>query len=499
MNPQIDRRSFMLTSAAAGCAAGFLSLSPRAGAAAPATQLTIDRRTIEVNGCAASVFGIYQANGTPGITLDPADPFRVELINRTVEETIIHWHGQRPPYAQDGVADRNVPLIRAGTAQSYDYLPTPGTHWMHSHHGLQEQALMAAPLVVRSKDETKADLQEVTVLLHDFSFRDPEEILAELTDGAAGGHGAVHDMSGMAGMDHSGTAGMDHSGMSVDKPDAKTDATMPMAMDLNDVEYDAFLVNDRTLQDPWIVKVERHGRVRLRLINGATSSAFWIELGGLTGTLVAVDGNPVHHISGSRFPMTMAQRLDILLELPWDGAFPITAQVEGKRQRTGFLLATPNAWISKTPELAQSEAPPVDLSLETRLRASSPLASRTPDVVFAMRLTGSMAPYIWSINDHVWPNVDRPIIRRGQRVVIDIANPTMMAHPMHLHGHHFQVIALNGSDLPGAVRDTVLVPAMGSVRIAFDADNPGRWPFHCHNLYHMVTGMMTEFVYDSFA
>jgi FtsP/CotA-like multicopper oxidase with cupredoxin domain len=491
MNPQIDRRSFLLASAAAGYTAGFPSFSRRAVAAAPATQLMIDRRTIEVNGRAASVFGIYQADGTPGMTLGPADPFRVELINRTLEETIIHWHGQRPPYAQDGVADRNVPLIRAGADQNYDYRPTPGTHWMHSHHRLQEQLLMAAPLVVRSQEDARADLQEVTVMLHDFSFRDPEEILAELTGTAAGGHGAAHDMSAM---DHSGMASMDHSGTE-NQPQAEA----PAAMDLSDVEYDAFLANDRTLGDPWIVKVERGGRVRLRLINGATSSALWIDLGELAGTLLAVDGNPVHPISGSRFPMTMAQRLDILLELPSAGTFPIMAQLEGKRQRTGFVLAPPAAWIAKLPDQAELQAPPVDLSLETRLRAANPLAIRTADVVLTMRLTGSMAPYVWSINDQVWPNVDRPIIRQGQRVVVNIANPTMMAHPMHLHGHHFQVTAINESHLPGAVRDTILVPARGSVSIAFDADNPGRWPFHCHNLYHMLTGMMTEFVYDSFA
>ena len=116
-----------------------------------------------------------------------------------------------------------------------------------------------------------------------------------------------------------------------------------------------------------------------------------------------------------------------------------------------------------------------------------------------MALTGSMSSYVWSINNQVWPNVERPLIREGQRVVVEMMNQTMMAHPMHLHGHHFQVIALNGNNFAGAVRDTVLVPSMGSVTIAFDANNPGRWPLHCHNLYHMLTGMMTEFVYDTFA
>ena len=74
-------------------------------------------------------------------------------------------------------------------------------------------------------------------------------------------------------------------------------------------------------------------------------------------------------------------------------------------------------------------------------------------------------------------------------------NHSMMAHPMHLHCHHFQVVELNGKRLSGALRDTVLVPPMATVTVAFDADNPGRWLYHCHNLYHMMSGMMSEVVY----
>ena len=113
----------------------------------------------------------------------------------------------------------------------------------------------------------------------------------------------------------------------------------------------------------------------------------------------------------------------------------------------------------------------------------------------ALILTGSMAPYVWSLNGEYWPNVTPLMIAKGQRVAIEMVNHSMMAHPMHLHGHAFQVLSLNGVPLAGAVRDTVLVPPMGSVTIAFDADNPGRWAFHCHNLYHMMTGMMTEVRY----
>jgi FtsP/CotA-like multicopper oxidase with cupredoxin domain len=144
---------------------------------------------------------------------------------------------------------------------------------------------------------------------------------------------------------------------------------------------------------------------------------------------------------------------------------------------------------------AGENALPVDLSLERRLEAVTPLAPRAPDVTHRLILAGAMAPYAWSLNGKYWPEVTPLIISTGQRVAIEMVNHSMMAHPMHLHGHAFQVTALNGVPLAGAVRDTVLVPPMGSVTIAFDADNPGRWAFHCHNLYHMMTGMMTEVRY----
>jgi FtsP/CotA-like multicopper oxidase with cupredoxin domain len=269
------------------------------------------------------------------------------------------------------------------------------------------------------------------------------------------------------------------------------------AMDLNDVEFDAFLANDRTLADPEVVRTEPGGRVRLRLINGASSTQFWIDLGTLTGTVVAVDGHPVRPVRGTRLPLAMAQRLDLLIDLPGNGAYPIVAQVEGKRARTGIILAASGAAVARLAGEAEENAPPVDLSLERRLEAVTPLAPRAPDVTHRVILAGAMTPYAWSLNGEYWPNVTPLMIAPGQRVAIEIVNQTMMPHPMHLHGHAFQVVAINGAPLAGAMRDTVLVPPAGSVTIAFDANNPGRWAFHCHNLYHMMTGMMTEVRYPA--
>jgi FtsP/CotA-like multicopper oxidase with cupredoxin domain len=194
----------------------------------------------------------------------------------------------------------------------------------------------------------------------------------------------------------------------------------------------------------------------------------------------------------------MAQRLDILIDVPGTGAFRILARLEGAVRQTGIILATTGARIPRIADATQA-APPVDHSLEARLTAVEPLPPRPADVVRTITLNGGMKPYAWSLNGESWPKVTPLMLRKGQRVEIELVNRSMMAHPMHLHGHVFQVIAIDGRPIRGAVRDTVLVPPMGRIRIAFDADNPGRWAFHCHNLYHMATGMMTEVRYQDIA
>lgn len=341
-------------------------------------------------------------------------------------------------------------------------------------------------------------------MLHDFSFKSPEEILAGLTEdvsagetasGAhAGGH-AKHDaMSGMSTSAH-GMSDMEMPGMDMSeaahgsmKSMAKGDA---MASDLNDFDYDAYLANDRTLADPEIVQVERGGRVRLRIVNAAAATAFTIDLGALAGTLIAVDGQPVQPVSGRRFPLSMAQRIDVLLQLPRAGAFPILALREGARERTGIVLRTEGAPLSKLASAGATPGPVLDLGLETRLRALAPLGQRQADQTFDMALTGDMAAYRWGLETRPPLAIDR-----GNRIEVTLRNQTMMAHPMHLHGHHFQVVAIDGRRFQGAVRDTVLVPPNRTVTLAVDADNVGQWPFHCHHLYHMETGMMTTFAYN---
>ncbi|MBB4065275.1 multicopper oxidase family protein [Gellertiella hungarica] len=492
------KRRTLLKAGLAGSLASLWPVRPLLAAdAAPAT-LKATTRTIEVNGKAATVFGLIGPDGRPGLVLDREQGFRVELTNSLSEETLIHWHGLTPPWDQDGVPDVPKPMLKSGESRLYDFaLASAGTNWMHAHT-LQEQNLLAAPLIIRSAEDRKRDEQEVVLFLHDFSFTPPEELLAKLSSGM--GHGSTgHGTMAQGGMDHGamdhGT--MDHSSMNHGDMSAmqSMEEQMAMPMDLNDIEYDAYLANDRTLDDPEIIGVEKGGQVRLRIINAATSTAFTIDLGTLEGQLIAVDGQPVQPRTVRQVPLTMAQRADIRLAIPpAGGSFPILALREGTGHRTGLILATPGAAITRLPVQDESVRGPVlDLSFEAGLLAAEPLAGKEPARSYEVGLVGNMMTYRWGLE-----GADRLVAAKGDRIEVTLVNRSMMAHPMHLHGHHFQVVAINGQRFSGAVRDTLLLPPMQSATIAFDAGNPGKWAFHCHHLYHMVSGMMAFVTYEGY-
>ncbi|WP_137128099.1 multicopper oxidase family protein [Roseomonas sp. HF4] len=466
------RRAFLAAGTLLAAAPeGFLR--PARAAGTGTLTLTAATRGIEVRGRAATVFGLTQADGTHGIRLPAGGDFDVRLANMTREEVLIHWHGLLPPVAQDGVPGISQPPLKPGETHHYRFpVGTPGTHWMHAHHGLQEQFLMAAPLIVEDPADRLADVQDVVVMLHDFTFRSPEEVLAGLRAGA--GPHAQHGA-------HGGHGGH-----------------RPMAMPAHgDVAYDAYLANDRTLDDPLVVRAERGQRVRLRLIGAGTATNFVVDLEGIGGAeLVAVDSQSVQPVRVRHLGLAGGQRADVIVVMPREGgARPILFQPEGKAERTGIILATPGAAVVRVSGRAGRAAAGLDLAIERRLVPVRALEERRPDRVLGLNLVEA-AGYAWSLD---WGNdaTAAASLRIGERVEITMVNRTTMSHPMHLHGHHFQVVAVDGRRFNGAVRDTVLVPANGSVTIAFDADNRGEWPLHCHQLYHMAAGMMTTLRYAS--
>jgi FtsP/CotA-like multicopper oxidase with cupredoxin domain len=166
-------------------------------------------------------------------------------------------------------------------------------------------------------------------------------------------------------------------------------------------------------------------------------------------------------------------------------------------QRTGIILATAKGEVKKLGAAQRLPTSRVDVALEGLLAAAEPFVERVVDRTLTADLTGDMASFVWGINGKPYGEDTPLLVRAGERVELVMQNRTNMAHPMHLHGHRFQVTAIGDRRLAGAVRDTVLVPVGTSVTVAFDADNPGKWAFHCHNEYHMAAGMMTSVQYES--
>lgn len=487
MTHTLNRRSFLATGAALAVAT---TLPRLAFAQGTPLKLSAASRTLDIDGKAAKVYGLVNASGGSGLILDPGQRFTVDLTNNLDVESIIHWHGQIPPNAQDGVPGMPAPLLKPGESRSYDFAAKTGTHWMHSHVPLQEMALLAAPLIVRSEEDAKADRQEVVMMLHDFSFKSPEEVLAQIGGGAAGGMGAMSGMD-MGGMDMGNMKGM--SGMS---STGAMSGMSGMAMDLNDYDFDAYLTNDRTLNDPDVVKVEANGRVRLRIINGSAATAYWIDTGAAKARLIAVDGHDIQPVTGQRFGLAMGQRLDIEVDLTGTGAFPILALREGARERSGLILATAGADVPRLGPLADAAAAPfdTDLAQESALRAVTPLAEVANARSEMLMLAGSMQPYVWTINGKSWADHIPVTAKSGERLEITFHNMSMMGHPMHLHGHSFQVVDTGRGRFAGALRDTVFVPPMAMVTVALDAGEAASWMLHCHHMPHLASGMMTEFI-----
>ena len=214
---------------------------------------------------------------------------------------------------------------------------------------------------------------------------------------------------------------------------------------------------------------------------------------------MSVDGNSIVPVAVKQVPLAVSQRADVVLRMPPDGsAVPVFAVGEGRKLRTGSALRPLGASIAKLPAEVAEPGPVVALDLEAKLVAAQPMPVKPVDNSIPVDLTGTMMGYIWgmSINDQGGLPAT---IDKGQRVELVMRNRTMMAHPMHLHGHLFQVTEIDGKPIQGAVRDSVLVAPKATVRIVFDADNPDLWAFHCHNLYHMAAGMFATVVYREFS
>ncbi|HEX4984173.1 MAG TPA: multicopper oxidase family protein [Ilumatobacteraceae bacterium] len=422
---------------------------------------------------------------TWGYTGDPirataGEVLEVVLRNELPENTTIHWHGIAIRNDMDGVHDLTQPPIAPDSTFTYRFLvPDPGTYFFHPHTGLQLDRALYAPLIIDDPADPGAYDAEHVLVLDDWLDGTPEETYASLRDGM--GNMDMGDMSGMG--DMGGMGGM-HSG---NAPDTSMPTPTGMGMSTllgghpGDVAYAMHLINQRPTADRPTFDAPAGGRVRLRLVNAASDTAYRVAVGGHRLTVTHADGFPIEPVEADAVLLGMGERYDVTVDVG-AGVYPIVAVAEGKGQFAAAVLRSGNG------EAPPADTMPAELDGTTLGYAdlvpheSVRLAARTADLEYTMQLTGQEMPYDWGINGSAFAELDPFEVEQGQRVRLVLRNTSTMWHPMHLHGHTF---ALDG----GARKDTVIVLPDEEVAISFDADNPGQWMFHCHNTYHLESGM----------
>lgn len=401
-----------------------------------------------------------------GYFANKGDMFNVMVENKTSVPITIHWHGLIVPSNQDGVPSVSQVLLQPGKNKHFFYrLLQSGTYWMHSHQKFQEQNMLSAPLIIYDQQDPYKDNQEAVMFLEDFLYASPEKIFANLRS-------------------------------------EKMDKSKPVQNStLNDVSYDAFLTNKKTFAAPDIIAVKPSTKVRLRIINASSSTNFKIDTGKLNAKLIAVDGQNVKPMEGTSFPIGIANRVDLVVDIPAQGgSFPIKARAEGTNMQTGLVLTTDKTKVANVSSTADTKMGRVAYyELEKQLKATDGLSSKKVDKKLNYVLGGNLKGYVWTMNNQPWPNITPSVVNFGDRVEITYANKTPMSHPMHFHGHVFQVTEIDGQPIVGgAMRDTILVQPYSTVKVQFDALNPGVWVNHCHNLYHLNAGMLTTIQYQHY-
>ncbi|MGE3758006.1 MAG: multicopper oxidase domain-containing protein [Pseudobdellovibrionaceae bacterium] len=506
-------------------------------------ELTIRNQKLNISGKKEVDFALTVNGGIPAPTLEFTEGDHAEILVKNElpnEEASIHWHGILLPPLEDGVAYVNTPPIYAGRSRLFKFtLRQHGTYWYHSHTMVQEQKGVYGAIVIHPKKETIKVAKEVVAVLSDWSDENADQIIRNLRkDGDYYLYKKDSVRSYLGALNAGGLKGH-----------LKNEWDRMGGMDLSDVGYDAFLINGK--RDSQLLVAHPGEKVRVRIINAAASSYFYVSLGQIPMQVISADGVDIEPMQAKELLIGMAETYDILFTVPEHKNFELRATVQDV---TGYA----SGWIGMGEKVNAPEKPQPDLyatmdhasmdhskmdhgsipmnhskmnhtldapvdhskmdhskmnhgAVDANLKGTSvetltvddiqaPVPTTLPKEAklteIKLVLGGDMERYVWHINGQAIHEDRNILINEGDVVRFTFENDTMMHHPMHLHGHFFRVLNQFGERSP--LKHTVDVPPHGTRTIEFYANEPGQWMLHCHNLYHMKTGMARVVKYMSF-
>jgi FtsP/CotA-like multicopper oxidase with cupredoxin domain len=491
----------------------------------------------------------YAVNGSipmPELHFTEGDTAEIWVHNELKTETSIHWHGLILPNEQDGVPYLTTAPIKAGTTHLYRFpIVQNGTYWYHSHTELQEQTGMYGAFIIHKRDEP--GLPEYTIVLSDWTDMKPFEVHRRLhmaNDWSAIKKAGIQPRAVQSYADAIAAGNL--------TTKLGNEWKRMLAMDVSDVYYDRLLTNGQP--ETAAPAFKAGDRVRIRIINGGSSSYFWMRYSGGKMSVVASDGMDVVPVEVDRFIIAVAETYDVIVTIPADStAFELQATSEDRIRSTSLWLGTGvKQLISPLQPLNYFEGMQMmndmirmdgnldDMGMNMSLQQMdmnvvmypeitgtkhksdmnsgdqynsnalsdivtlnysmlrSPVKTTLPNApmtVYRFELTGNMNRYVWSINNKTVSETDKILIRKGENVRIILYNNSMMRHPMHLHGHFFRILNGNGDYSP--LKNVLDIMPMETDTIEFAATESGDWFFHCHILYHMMSGMGRIFSYEN--
>ncbi|GAC1626633.1 MAG: multicopper oxidase MmcO [Chloroflexota bacterium] len=425
------------------------------------------RTEVQLGRQRASTFAYNGMLPGPELRVKHGDHMRILVHNNLPTSTSVHWHGLPIPFHMDGVPGVTQAPIGPGTSFLYHFrAPVPGTYWYHSHSGIQNDKGLYGPLIIEPKRETLSYDREYTLMIDDW------------IDG-------IRHWSGNE-SDSLYTCKILPQGRTENAP--RLVGTPPAQPQ----RYPLFLINGKPGTAPEIIDLKRGDVVRLRLINASAATTVRVAIAGHRMRVTHADGLAVDPVDVDVLEIGMAERYDVLIYGTNPGVWQLGVYVNGEGIRTRALVRYKGSHAKAPPANFEPHAFKGRLLTYEMLRASKDVATRVPsgkpDMVVPITLNARFGSFWLTFNGNILES-DKPFhIPRDKHIRFVISNSgSTEVHPIHLHGKSFQLKNETGR---GPMKDTVKVYPFQTVTIDWMSDNPGLWVFHCHNLYHMLGGMM---------
>lgn len=524
-------------------------------------DLTLDCKIVHFADKKVKAIAINDMIPGPVLRFKEGDHVSINVHNNLEEGTSIHWHGLILPWQMDGVENVSQKPIPPKGVFHYEFtLRQSGTYWYHAHSSFQEQQGVYGTFIVDPLEPSAYTYnKDHVVVLSDWINMHPEQGWANLKKTGDYYASKFPLQPSLCRFLHDYKQADSEKRQKI-VTDYKMMQQMRMSIyDLSDVAYDAFLMNGKNASNPWVQQVKIDDIVRLRFIGAGGSTIFHVKIPGAKMQIIHIQGNDVLPYWVDDFTIAPGETYDVLVKIEEDrpyiiyaesadtlgaayGAlvtdvtrnidyhvqpFPIPEPVtrgHSMGHGMGHSMGQGDHHMYHDSQPMQSEEENTFSHNQDEMKSmshdhnkmghdkiesltngtkyqdvSSSFETNDPSKPFEtvkMVLSGFMGRYIWFINDLPEYKADLILLEPGKRYRLVFVNESMMHHPMHIHGHFF--ILRNGHGAYDPLLHTIDVPPGATAVADIDATESGQWFFHCHHMFHMMSGMSRIFRYTNF-